>query len=321
MKKKFLRLSMATLILTGLFASFLSVKAYAAEIVSVSIAGDVDSAKYGDRIEDYCERLHFTITPRGGEIGDFYIAICQGTEFDSFDEVLDNVIYKGHYFRDVVEFKEDQYYSIMLYIPSGEGSLYDPHISAPSGWNMFWGDYDSETGYPKCIILTRSVKFGSDDPAPAPCPTPKKATTNESKKIAEAVIVDRDMFKSEAPSKTVIAADFIGAKSFFDLKVHAADNQTQANQKLLAQYLIGPNAKILVTENIYPGRDLSITENGSLQVLTWNNLPKNQPGAIPAVVYNQIDGAYVIHGILDANGTATFTGFKLRPASTITICK
>ena len=74
-------------------------------------------------------------------------------------------------------------------------------------------------------------------------------------------------------------------------------------------------------ENIYPRRDLSIAENGSLQTLTWNNLPKNQAGPVYAVVYNQIDGAYVINGILDANGTATFTGFKLRPASTITICK
>lgn len=40
-----------------------------------------------------------------------------------------------------------------------------------------------------------------------------------------------------------------------------------------------------------------------------------------AVVYNQIDGAYVITGYLDANGVATFSGFKLRPASTITICR
>ena len=134
-------------------------------------------------------------------------------------------------------------------------------------------------------------------------------------------IIDRDLFKSEAPSKTVIVADSIGAKSFFDMKVHAADAQTQANQKLLAQNLVGANTKIFVTENIYPRRDLSISENGSLKVLNWNNLPKNQPGAISAVVYNQIDGAYTIHGILDANGTATFTGFKLRPASTITICK
>ena len=44
-------------------------------------------------------------------------------------------------------------------------------------------------------------------------------------------------------------------------------------------------------------------------------------GPVFAVVYNQKDGAYVINGTLGANGTATFQGFKLRPASTITICK
>ena len=133
--------------------------------------------------------------------------------------------------------------------------------------------------------------------------------------------IDRDTFKSEAPSKTVIASDTLGAKQFFDLKVHSADEKTITNQELLVQSLIKPNIMILLTENIYPRRDLSITENGSLQIFTRNNLPKNQAGPVYAVVYNQIDGAYVINGVLDANGTATFTGFKLRPASTITICK
>ena len=134
-------------------------------------------------------------------------------------------------------------------------------------------------------------------------------------------LIDHDTFKSEAPSKTVIASDTLGAKQFFDLKVHAADERTKANQELLAKYYVGANAKVLLTENIYPNRDLSTTENGSLQTLTWNNLPKNQAGPVYAVVYNQTDKAYVINGTLDANGTAGFAGFKLRPASTITICK
>ena len=134
-------------------------------------------------------------------------------------------------------------------------------------------------------------------------------------------LIDHDTFKSEAPSKTVIASDTLGAKQFYDLKVHAADERTKANQELLAKYYVGANAKVLLTENIYPNRDLSTTENGSLQILTWANLPKNQAGPVYAVVYNQTDKAYVINGTLDANGTAVFTGFKLRPASTITICK
>ena len=153
--------------------------------------------------------------------------------------------------------------------------------------------------------------------APTPDPEPTPCASEP-----EIVIIDHDTFKSEAPSKTVIASNTLGAKSLFDLKVHAADDRTKANQKFLVQtLLIDPNAKILITENIYPRRDLSTTENGSLQTLTWNNLPKNQAGPVYAVAYNQIDGAYVINGLLDANGTATFIGFKLRPASTITICK
>lgn len=133
--------------------------------------------------------------------------------------------------------------------------------------------------------------------------------------------IDRDTFKSEAQAKTVIALESLGAKSFFDLKVHVADDKTKANQKFLVQTLVGPDARILLTENIYPARDLSASENGMLQTLTWNNLPKNQAGPVYAVIYNQTDKAYEISGVLDANGTAVFSGFKLRSASTISICK
>ena len=135
------------------------------------------------------------------------------------------------------------------------------------------------------------------------------------------VIIDYDTFKSEAPSKTVIATDNIGSQTFFDLKVHSADDKTLTNQKLLVQYLVRLNANIILTQGIYPRRDLSAAENGSLKVLIWNNLPGNQAGPVYAVVYNQTDGAYVLNGTLDAEGTAVFTGFKLRPASTVTICK
>ena len=135
------------------------------------------------------------------------------------------------------------------------------------------------------------------------------------------VIVDYDTFKSEAPPKTVIATDNIGSQTFFDLKVHSADDKTLTNQKLLVQYLVRQNANIILTQGIYPRRDLSAAENGSLKVLIWNNLPGNHAGPVYAVVYNQTDGAYVLNGTLDAEGTAVFTGFKLRPASTVTICK
>ena len=135
------------------------------------------------------------------------------------------------------------------------------------------------------------------------------------------VIIDYDTFKSEAPPKTVIATDNIDSQTFFDLKVHSAGDKTLTNQKLLVQYLVRQNANIILTQGIYPRRDLSAAENGSLKVLIWNNLPGNQAGPVYAVVYNQTDGAYVLNGTLDAEGTAVFKGFKLRPASTVTICK
>lgn len=164
------------------------------------------------------------------------------------------------------------------------------------------------------VINPAEVCASLDSPTgPTPCSTEKSEPEFE--------IVDHDTYKSEFPSRTVCTADSSGSNLLGDLKIHSVETKTEANQKFLVQTLVGPNAQTFITENIYPRRDLSITENGSLQTLTWNNLPKNQPGAVSAVVYNQIDGAYVIHGILDANGTATFSGFKLRPASTITICK
>ena len=144
---------------------------------------------------------------------------------------------------------------------------------------------------------------------------------NGKKGTAAKVVADRDTFKSEAPEKTVIVADNIGAASFFDMKVHQADEKTNINQKFLVQNLVSPNANIFLTKNIYPRRDLSMNEDGMARTITWNNLPKNQAGPVFAVVYNQKDGAYEINGVLDANGTAVFNGFKLRSASTITICK
>ena len=147
-----------------------------------------------------------------------------------------------------------------------------------------------------------------------------KKTTEKTNKKNE--VIDRDTFKSEAPAHTVIASETAtDAYGLFDLKVHKADAKSTANQEFLAKTLVGPNVQILLTQNIYPRRDLAIAENGALKKLTWNNLPKNQAGPIFAVVYNETDGAYVINGTLDANGTAVFNGFKLRTASTITICK
>lgn len=138
---------------------------------------------------------------------------------------------------------------------------------------------------------------------------------------ADGWYIDYDTYKSEAPGGTVIAAGSVDAKEFFDFKVHPTDDKNAANQKLLAKGMLGPNAQAVITKDIHPRRDLSVAENGASMVLKWNSLPKNQAGLVKAVVYNQTDGAYVINGTLDNNGTAVFTGFKLRSASTVTICK
>ena len=181
------------------------------------------------------------------------------------------------------------------------------------------------------------------NPKPTPGPNPKPVSGLEStgedinfmaylmkllreddvkKKAPAKEIIDRDTFKSDAPAHTVIASEAAtDAFGLFDLKVHKPDEKTTANQEFLAKTLVGPNVKILMTQNIYPRRDLSTTENGFAKKLTWNNLPKEQAGPVFAVIYNETDGAYVLNGTLDVNGTAVFNGFKLRSASTITICK
>ena len=116
---------------------------------------------------------------------------------------------------------------------------------------------------------------GSSTPSPNPTPSMKETPAK--------VVVDHDTFTSEAPAKTVIAAGNIGAASFFDMKLHAADERTNINQKFLAQYYVSPNANILLTTKIYPRRDLGMAEDGVVKTLSWNNLPKNQAGPVSTV--------------------------------------
>lgn len=164
-----------------------------------------------------------------------------------------------------------------------------------------------------------------------PTVPPKVTKQPERKTIAEntnesvsVLIKGAGVTTSEAPARTAISTNSkskSNSGTSIDLKAGTPDNKSIANLESIAKALAGSNVNIIHTENIYPRRDLSITENGSLQTLTWNNLPKNQAGPVYGVVYNQTDKAYVIAGVLCADGTAVFSGFKLRPASTITICK
>lgn len=133
--------------------------------------------------------------------------------------------------------------------------------------------------------------------------------------------IDRDTYKSEMPSRTILVSDNSNDTRYMDMKIHATDETNKINQKFLAGQLAGKNANELITKDVYPRRDLSITENGDRRELIWNNLDINTAGIVSAVVYNQTDGAYVIYGISDGKGCVKFNDFILRPASTITVLK
>lgn len=145
-------------------------------------------------------------------------------------------------------------------------------------------------------------------------------STGEVVSSSEEKSVDNDTYKSEAPAKTILAIK-TNTNDFLDMKVHPTAVTNNYNQLLLVKKLIGGKASELITKDIFPRRDLSTTENGSKISIVWNDLNIKTVGVVKAVVYNQIDGAYVINGVSDGKGNVTFNGFILRPASTVTICK
>ncbi len=158
------------------------------------------------------------------------------------------------------------------------------------------------------------------DPTPAPDPDPTPMPSKEEKPVVKEVI-DRDTYKSSVPSKTVMSIDANG-KMDMDMKVHPSSQQSETNQKFLVNYNAGQFGKvptIILTSDIFMRNDLLSARYCQKDKLVWNNLNYKIPGNVYAVVYNETDGAYLINGIIDANGNATFEGFILRPASTITI--
>lgn len=175
---------------------------------------------------------------------------------------------------DTITFKTDKFSDYALIGKGGNSSscTTSKHVSKKKASS-------SKYNYAYLAALLANDDDDSDD---------EKNVKNE-----KSVSANADTFASEMPAKTVVA------NNLFDLKVHSADEKTTTNQMFLAKSLVGANVKMLLTENIYPRRDLSATENGSLQSLAWNNLPKNQAGPVFAVVYNQTDGAYTISGTLD----------------------
>ena len=175
-------------------------------------------------------------------------------------------------------------------------------------WN--WALSSGETS------ATVAIQMSAPDPDPDPTPMPSK----EEKPVVKEVI-DRDTYKSSVPSKTVMSIDANG-KMDMDMKVHPSSQQSETNQKFLVNYNAGQFGKvptIILTSDIFMRNDLLSARYCQKDKLVWNNLNYKIPGNVYAVVYNETDGAYLINGIIDANGNATFEGFILRPASTITI--
>ncbi len=179
-------------------------------------------------------------------------------------------------------------------------------VGEQSNWGLMSGERST----------TVTIRMSAPDPDPDPTPTPSK----EEKPVVKEVI-DRDTYKSSVPSKTVMAIDANG-KMDMDMKVHPSSQQSETNQKFLVNYNAGQFGKvptIILTSDIFMRNDLLSARYCQKDKLVWNNLNYKIPGNVYAVVYNETDGAYLINGTIDANGNATFEGFILRPASTITI--
>ena len=193
-------------------------------------------------------------------------------------------------------------------------------IAAGKPWN--WGLSSGETSATVTIRMSAPDPDPDPDPTPTPTPDPDPTPTpsKEEKPVVKEVI-DRDTYKSSVPSKTVMAIDANG-KMDMDMKVHPSSQQSETNQKFLVNYNAGQFGKvptIILTSDIFMRNDLLSARYCQKDKLVWNNLNYKIPGNVYAVVYNETDGAYLINGIIDANGNATFEGFILRPASTITI--
>jgi len=151
--------------------------------------------------------------------------------------------------------------------------------------------------------------------------TPPETTGVSGGKI-EKVFTDGDKYKSELPPYSVIVMNGNDTKNFKDMKVHSLDKTTASNQKFLASYYakqMGKEASVILSYGVYLRSSLPTNEIGSKKLLEWNNLSYKTPGAIYAVCYNQKDGAYLLSGTVNKNGTAKFNDYILRDGTSVTI--
>lgn len=142
----------------------------------------------------------------------------------------------------------------------------------------------------------------------------------------ESATTEKEEFKSVIPANSVSSSTGSAAGSVVPMVGGNLSEQDDINQEFLAKAFaasMGKTATIVTECTIYPTRLLSKEEDGSIQTLTFGNIPGKEGEDVYGLAYNQTDGAYVMSTKLDENETARFEDFKLRSATNLSIflCK
>lgn len=130
---------------------------------------------------------------------------------------------------------------------------------------------------------------------------------------------DKDTFKSEIPSKSIIAGSE-GSGAFVDLKAHKMTTRDSVNQSFLAQsfaLLEGKKANILLEYSVYNAEPA--IQSGEKKNIILSNVPANPGDNLYAIGYNNEDGAYLMKGVVDLNKNVTLADFRMRGNSNITL--
>ena len=229
------------------------------------------------------------------------------------------------YFEDETEDKNkietaEKEITISLKVPDADPDKEYAVVRNHKGDVSILGDYDSETE----TITIKSHLF-SDYAICSWKADGKKAKVekkSDKKKEKKEPDIDYDTFKSELPSRSVLAINPDDTSKIIDMKVHALDKKIASNQELLANSFasqLGKKAKIVLSYGVYARSYVPMNEDGAKKTLVWNNLSLKTPGEIYAICYNQKDGAYYLAGTVDAKGTAVFNNFLYRDATNITL--
>ncbi len=256
-------------------------------------------------------------------------------QFSGFGEyTYENCYEAGEIVGKVKYTAEDGTYLTTMELPIGYVADGEPNGEGEWGWSNVWDSNIGSTALPPHLsyveVFIRYLVGGIEKAATSasgkgkPCSLEiwgggscgEEATTEEIEEFVE-IIKDMDTCKSEVAADTITTVD--GKPS--DIKVHATEVTNVANQIFLAETLLSEVGEevgeVLLTADVFPGVATLRMNKGEEGTLVWNDLKVSKPGVIYAIVYNPVDGAYMIKGYVDENGTATFEGFIFRDASTV----